>query len=125
LSSGIEAEEGMKIRRQVLGDEYVDRALNDPDTFARPFQELVTRSVWGNVWTRPGLPLKTRSLVTLGILTALGNAAEISLHTKAALRNGCTREEIQEVLLHAAAYCGAPAGVTAFGAAKAALKEVG
>lgn len=121
--SSTDADTGMQVRRQVLGDEYVDRALNDPDEFAKPFQELVTRYVWGSVWTRDGLPLKTRSLVTLGILTALNQTAEISLHTKAALRNGCTREEIQEVLLHAAAYCGAPLGVAAFNAAKAALKE--
>ncbi len=119
--STTDADPGLQIRRQVLGDEYVDRALNDP--FTKPFQELVTRYVWGSVWTRPGLPLKTRSLVTLGILTALNQTGEIALHTKAALRNGCTREEIQEVLLHAAAYCGAPLGVAAFNAAKSALEE--
>jgi 4-carboxymuconolactone decarboxylase len=123
LSSSAETGEGMEIRRAVLGDEYVDRAIGGADDLDRPFQELVTRHVWGGVWTRPGLTRRERSLVTLGALVALGQAGEIGLHARAALRNGCTREEVREALLQAAAYCGAPAGVTAFGAAKAALNN--
>ena len=115
----------MEVRRAVLGDEYVDRVMGAADDVDGPFQELVTRHVWGGVWSRPGLPRRTRSLVTLGVLTALNQPAEIALHVRAALRNGCTRQEITEALLQAAAYSGAPAGVTAFAAAKAVLNEEG
>ncbi len=116
-------DQGMAIRRSVLGDDYVDRALKNADEFAQPLQELVTEVAWGSIWSRPGLPRKTRSLVVLGMLTALNRPHELKTHIRGALRNGCTKEEIQEVLLQAAVYCGAPAGVDAFRVAKEAFSD--
>jgi 4-carboxymuconolactone decarboxylase len=111
-------DEGLAIRRAVLGDEYVDRALASADEFSRPFQEFVTEYCWGGPWTRPALDRKTRSMITLGILTALSKTKEIETHVRGALNNGCTPDEIREVLLHATVYCGVPAGVDAVRAAQ-------
>lgn len=116
-------EEGLSIRRQVLGDEYVDRALENADEFSWPLQELVTKYCWGEVWGRPGLELRTRSLVNIAMLTALNRPQELRIHVHGALRNGCTREEIQEVLLQTAIYCGVPAALDAFKQARAILDE--
>lgn len=118
-------ERGMAIRRQVLGDEYVERSLAAANDFTRPLQELIGEFCWGAIWTRPGLPLKTRSLVNLGMLTALGKTEELALHARGALRNGCTQEEIRETLLQAAVYCGVPAGLEAFRAVRPVLEESG
>ena len=100
---------GMKVRREVLGDAYVDAASRGTSTLERAFQDLITRHAWGEIWTRPGLPRRTRSLVTLAMLVALDRPDELRLHLRAALRNGVTRDEITEVLLQSAVYCGVPA----------------
>lgn len=105
---------GMAARRRVLGDDYVDRALANATEFGRPLQELVTEYCWGWLWNRDGLPDRTRSLINLGILAALGREHELRLHVAGALRNGCTIDEIQESLLHACVYAGVPAAVSAF-----------
>lgn len=105
---------GLAVRRAVLGAEYVDRALAEADEFTRPLQELVTEYCWGAVWTRPGLPRKTRSLLNIGMLVALNRPHELKLHLRGAQRNGCTQAEIMEVLLQAAIYCGVPAAVDSF-----------
>jgi len=111
-------EEGLKVRRAVLGSEYVDKALSEADDFTGPFQDLATKYCWGAVWTRPGLPRKTRSLINLAMLTALNRPQEVKLHLRGALNNGCTKQEIMEVFLQAAVYCGMPAAVDSFRAAK-------
>lgn len=116
-------EEGMKIRRSVLGAEYVDKALENTDDFNKPIQDLVTEYCWGEIWDRPGLEKKQRSLINLGILTALNRPHEFKTHVKGALRNGCTQEEIQEVLLQCAIYCGVPAGVESFRLAKEVIDQ--
>jgi 4-carboxymuconolactone decarboxylase len=118
-------EAGMRVRREVLGDEHVDRATASATDFSRPFQEYVTRSAWGEAWSRPGLDRRTRSCITLAALTALRAEGEIGMHVRAALRNGLTPEEIAEVLLHTAVYAGAPAGNTAFAIAQRTLVELG
>lgn len=115
--------EGLSIRREVLGDAYVDKALAGADDFNRPLQELVTEYCWGAVWGRPGLPRKMRSLLNLAMLTALNRPHEIEAHMRGALRNGCTPAEISEVLLQAAIYCGVPAAVDSFRVARAILAE--
>jgi 4-carboxymuconolactone decarboxylase len=107
----------------VLGARYVDEALRTADDFTRPLQELVTEFCWGAVWTRPGLPRKTRSMLNLAMLTALDRPHELRLHLRGALRNGCTRQEIMEVLLQAAIYCGVPAAVDSFRVAREVLAE--
>jgi 4-carboxymuconolactone decarboxylase len=107
-------EEGMKVRRAVLGDAHVDASLKSRNEFNEAFQELITRYAWGEIWTRPGLPQKTRSMITLAMMVALNRSDELRLHLGAALNNGVSREEIQEVLLQAAIYCGVPAANTAF-----------
>jgi len=109
---------GMAVRRQVLGDEYVDRAISGATDFTKPLQDLITENCWGEIWTRTAIPSKTRSLITIATLAALRATAELKLHVHGALRNGCSAEEIQEVLLQSAVYCGVPAGVEAFRAAK-------
>ncbi len=114
---------GLAIRRRVLGARYVDEALRTADDFTRPLQELVTEFCWGAVWTRPGLPEKTRSMLNLAMLTALNRPHELRLHLRGALRNGCTRQEIMEVLLQAAIYCGVPAAVDSFRVAREVLAE--
>jgi 4-carboxymuconolactone decarboxylase len=111
-------EKGMAVRRTVLGDAYVDRAMAGATAFTKPLQALVTENCWGEIWTREAIPKKTRSLITIAILAALKAPEEIKLHVRGALRNGCTVEEIQDVLLQATVYCGVPAGIDAFRAAK-------
>jgi 4-carboxymuconolactone decarboxylase len=107
-------DQGMKMRREVLGKVYVDRAKSQENEFNAAFQDLITRYAWGEVWTRPGLDKKYRSLITIAMLVALNRSEELRLHLRAATNNGVTREEIQEVLLHCAIYCGVPAANTAF-----------
>lgn len=109
--------QGLATRRAVLGDAYVDRALSQVTPFSEPLQELVTRHAWGNTWQRPGLDLRTRSIVTVSMLVALGRMHELKVHLRGALNNGVTRGELQEILLHASVYCGFPAAVDAFRAA--------
>jgi len=116
-------DKGLAVRKEVLGAEYVERQLKTVDDFGMPMQELVTQSCWGWLWTRPQLPRKMRSLVNLGMLSALNRPHEFKTHVKGALTNGCTREEIREVLLQVAVYCGMPAGVEAFRLAREAMKE--
>ena len=116
-------EEGLAVRRAVLGAEHVDRSLEQASPFSRPMQELVTEYCWGAVWTREGLDRRTRSLVNLGMLTALGKSHELGAHVRGALTNGCTEQEIQEVLLQAAVYCGMPAGLEAFRVAEQAIED--
>jgi len=107
-------DEGMKVRRAVLGDEHVDRAVAATTDFNRDFQEIITRNAWGEIWTRPGLLRHTRSLLTLAMMVALNRGEEFRMHVKAALNNGVTRDEIKEVLLQCAIYCGVPAANSAF-----------
>ncbi len=107
-------DEGMTVRREVLGDEHVDRATANANAFTADFQELITRYAWGEIWTRPGLDRRSRSMVTLTALVARGHHEELALHLRAALRNGLTVEEIKEVLLQTAIYCGVPDANTAF-----------
>ena len=109
---------GMKVRRAVLGDAHVDRSLSRLTPFNEEFQDLITRYAWGEVWTRPGLPRHTRSLLTVGLMVALNRDAELRLHLRAAFNNGVTRDEIREVLLHCAIYAGVPAANSAFHAAE-------
>ena len=111
-------EPGMKVRREVLGDAHVDRATERTTEFTAPFQEFITRYAWGSVWTREGLDRRTRSAVTLSVLTALGRENEIEMHVRGALRNGMTPAEIGEVLLHTAIYAGVPAANAAFAIAQ-------
>jgi 4-carboxymuconolactone decarboxylase len=119
------AEQGMRVRREVLGDAHVDRAVAETDDFTRPFQEYITEAVWGGIWTRPGLDRRTRSCVTLAVLTALGRHEEIAMHVRAAIRNGLTPAEIAEVLLHTGAYAGVPAANAAFAIGRQVLAELG
>ena len=107
-------EEGMNVRRAVLGDAHVDRSIARRNEFNTEFQELITRYAWGEIWTRPGLSRHTRSLLTIGLMVALNRTDEFRLHVRAAFNNGVTREEIREVLLHCAIYAGVPAANSAF-----------
>ena len=116
-------EEGMRVRREVLGDGHVDRAIEATSDFTRPFQEFITRYAWGSVWTREGLDRRTRSAITLSVLTALGREGELPMHVRAARRNGLSPEEICEVLLHTAVYAGVPAANAAFAIAQRVLEE--
>jgi 4-carboxymuconolactone decarboxylase len=116
-------EEGLAVRREVLGAEYVDKSLAEADEFTKPLQELVTEYCWGEVWTRPGLERKTRSLLNLAMLTALNRPHEVRLHLRGALRNGCTKQEVMEVFLQAAIYCGVPAAIDSFRIAKEVFAE--
>ena len=118
-------EKGLKVRREVLGAEYVDKSIASADDFNRPLQELVTEYCWGAVWDRPGLDRKTRSMLNLAMLTALNRPHELKLHVNGALNNGLTKAQIMEVLLQAAIYCGVPAAVDAFRQAREAFKERG
>lgn len=115
---------GTAVRREVLGDEHVDRAAAAATPFTEPFQELITRYAWGGVWTRPDLDRRTRSAITLALLTALRQPDELALHVRAAVRNGLTPAEIREVLLHTAIYSGVPAANTAFTVAERVLAEL-
>ncbi len=116
-------EEGLAVRREVLGSAYVDKALAEADPLTQPLQELVTEYCWGAIWTRPGLPRKTRSLLNLAMLTALNRPHEVRLHLRGALRTGCAKEEIIEVLLQAAVYCGVPAAIDSVRIAKEVFAE--
>jgi 4-carboxymuconolactone decarboxylase len=117
-------EEGLAVRRAVLGAEYVDGAIAAADSFTGELQDFVTEWCWGGVWTRPGLPRKTRSMLNLAMLAALNRPHEVKMHVRAALRNGVTRKEIAEVFLQAGVYAGAPAAVDAFRIAKEVFDEV-
>jgi 4-carboxymuconolactone decarboxylase len=116
-------QQGMIVRREVLGDEHVDRAVARTTPFTAPFQDLITRYAWGDIWSRPGLTRAERSLVTLTVLATLQHEGELAMHTKAALRNGLTPEQIQEVLLQVALYAGVPTANRAFAVAQRALDE--
>ncbi|UCV02033.1 4-carboxymuconolactone decarboxylase [Azonexus sp. IMCC34842] len=118
-------EQGLRMRKQVMGEAFVDQAFANVDAFTAPLQEFVTRNAWGTTWCREGLDLKTRSLLTLSMLTALGRAHEIKGHVRGAINNGATPQEIQEVLLHAAIYCGMPLAIDAFRSAHEVLKDMG
>jgi len=118
-------EDGLRMRKQVMGDAFVEQAFAGVDSFTAPLQEFVTRNAWGTVWCRDGLDLKTRSLMTLSMLTALGRAHEIKGHVRGAVNNGASVKEIQEVLLHAGVYCGMPLAIDAFRSAHEALKDMG
>jgi 4-carboxymuconolactone decarboxylase len=118
-------EQGLQMRQQVMGEAFVAKAFANVDAFTAPLQEFVTRNAWGTTWCRDGIDLKTRSLLTLSMLTALGRAQEIKGHVRGAINNGATMQEIQEVLLHAAIYCGMPLAIDAFRSAHEVLKEMG
>jgi 4-carboxymuconolactone decarboxylase len=125
MSSSEMFEQGLRTRREVLGADYVDRSLAQADDFMMAFQRITTEWCWGYAWNRPGLDRRTRSMLNLAMLTALGKSAELKLHVKGALANGVTVEEIKEILLHATVYCGIPAGLEAFRAAHEALQAEG
>ena len=115
---------GMRVRREVLGDEHVDAAVARTTEFTAPFQELITRYAWGDIWTRDGLSRAERSIITLTVLSALQHWNELGMHVKAAVRNGLTKEQIQEVLLQVSVYAGVPVGNHAFAIAQQALDEL-
>jgi 4-carboxymuconolactone decarboxylase len=115
---------GLDVRKQVLGDRHVERSLSRVSDFSEPIQRLVTEHCWGDIWTREGLDHRTRSLVNLGMLTAMNRMHEFAVHVRGAVRNGCTESEIQECLLQAAVYCGAPAALESFRVAEAVLEEM-
>jgi 4-carboxymuconolactone decarboxylase len=116
-------ERGMQVRREVLGDDYVDAAVERTTSFTADFQDLITRYAWGEIWSSPGLDRRTRSCITLMALLALGRLEELELHVRAALRNGLSEDEIKEVILHGAIYCGVPAANSAFAVARRVLAE--
>ena len=116
---------GLKTRREVLGAEYVDAAVASADEFNRPMQELVTQYCWGDVWQRPGLDRRTRSLLNLAMLTALNRPHELKLHVRGAITNGVSKDEMREVFLQAAIYCGVPAAIDSFRVARDVFKEMG
>jgi len=116
-------ERGMEVRRAVLGDAHVDRAIANTTDFTAPFQEFITRYAWGSVWTRDGLDRRTRSVITLSVLTALGREQEIAMHVRAALTNGLSQAEIAEILIHTAVYAGVPASNAAFAIAQRVFEE--
>jgi 4-carboxymuconolactone decarboxylase len=116
-------EAGMAVRRAVLGDAHVDRAVANTDEFTADFQDLITRYAWGDIWTRPGLDRRTRSCITLAVLAALHHDEELAMHVRAALRNGLTREEVREVLLQVSVYAGVPAANRAFKVAQETLRQ--
>ncbi|MFI4997057.1 MAG: 4-carboxymuconolactone decarboxylase [Hyphomicrobiales bacterium] len=117
-------QKGLKNRREVLGAEYVDKAIKAADPFSRPMQELVTEYCWGAIWDRPGLDRRTRSIVNLAMLTALNRPHELKLHVRGALNNGVSKDEIAEILLQAAIYCGVPAAMDSFRAAGEVLAQL-
>jgi 4-carboxymuconolactone decarboxylase len=118
-------EAGMEVRREVLGDAHVDRAISRTTDFTADFQDFITRYAWGEIWSRPGLDRRTRSAVTLTAMVALGKIEEFEMHVRAARRNGLTEDEIKEVILHSAVYCGVPAANAAFASAQRVLAEYG
>lgn len=115
--------EGLEVRRQVMGDEFVDKAFANATEFTRPLQDFITENAWGSVWCRGGIDLKTRSLITIAMLTALGRQHELRGHVRGALNNGASAAEIQEILLHATVYCGVPLAADAFRTAEPILAE--
>jgi 3-oxoadipate enol-lactonase/4-carboxymuconolactone decarboxylase len=115
--------DGMRIRREVLGDDHVDGAVERTTPFTADFQDFITRYAWGEIWSRPGLDRKTRSAITITALVALGRDEELAMHVRAALRNGMTEDELKEVLLQSAVYCGVPAANSAFAIAQRVLEE--
>ena len=117
-------ERGLAVRREVLGAEYVDRSLEDADAFTKPMQRLTTEFCWGAIWTRPGLDRRTRSFMNLAMITALNRPHELGVHVRGALNNGLTRNEIGEVFLQAAVYCGVPAAMDSFRVAKRVFDEL-
>ena len=117
-------EEGLAVRRAVLGSEHVDKSFRSADDFTRPMQELITEYCWGEIWTRPGLDRRTRSFIILAMLTALNRPHEIRLHVRGALNNGLTKEELMEVFMQSAIYCGIPAAVDAMRIAKEVFAEI-
>ena len=119
------ARQGMTVRRAVLGDEHVDRAVATTTSFTEPFQDFISRYAWGDIWSRPGLSRAERSMITLAMLAALQHENELAMHVRAALRNGLSPEQIQEVLLQVAVYAGVPAANRAFAVAQRVLAEVG
>jgi 4-carboxymuconolactone decarboxylase len=125
MDDAARARQGMTVRRAVLGDEHVDRAVASTTSFTEPFQDFITRYAWGDVWSRPGLSRGERSMITLAMLAALQHENELAMHVRAALRNGVTPEQIQEVLLQVAVYAGVPAANRAFAVAQRVLSEVG
>jgi len=118
-------DKGLKTRREVLGADYVDAAIQNADDFNRAMQELVTQYCWGDVWNRPGLERKTRSLLNLAMLTALNRPHELKLHLRGAITNGVSKDEIREVFLQSAIYCGVPAAIDSFRTAREVFKELG
>jgi 4-carboxymuconolactone decarboxylase len=117
-------EKGLAVRREVLGAEYVDNSINNATAFTQPLQELVTEYCWGEIWTREGLPRKTRSIINLAMLTALNRPHELRLHLRGAINNGVTKEEIQEIFLQTAIYCGVPASLDSFKVAREIFREM-
>jgi len=117
-------EKGIEVRRAVLGDAHVDRSLKSRTAFNEEFQDLISRYAWGEIWTRPGLPRHTRSIATISMLVALNRADELKLHLRAAANNGVTRDEIKELLLQCAIYCGVPAANSAFHLAQQVFDEI-
>jgi 4-carboxymuconolactone decarboxylase len=117
-------DQGLQTRREVLGSDYVDNAIKNADAFSLPLQELVTQYAWGDVWNRPGLPRRERSMLVLSMLTALNRPHELRLHLRGAINNGVSREEIREIFLQAAIYCGAPAAMDSFRVAREVFKEL-
>ena len=118
-------DQGLKTRREVLGADYVDGAIRNADDFNMPMQELVTEYCWNNIWNRPGLDRRTRSMLNLAMITALNRPHELKLHVRGAINNGLTQNDIQEVFLQAAIYCGVPAAIDSFRVAKEVFKEMG
>jgi 4-carboxymuconolactone decarboxylase len=118
-------DKGLALRKQVLGADYVEKSMASADDFSRPMQELSTEYCWGYVWTRPGLQLRERSLINLAMISALNRPHELKLHVRGALRNGVTKDEIREVFLQAAIYCGVPAAIDSFRNAREVFKESG
>jgi 4-carboxymuconolactone decarboxylase len=116
-------DKGLKVRREVLGEAYVDNALKNADDFSRPMQELVTQMAWGEIWTRPGLDRRTRSFMNLAMITALNRPHELKLHVRGALNNGLTKAEIMEAFLQSAIYCGMPAALDSFRIAREVFAE--
>lgn len=117
-------DKGLKIRREVLGAEYVDASIKGADDFTKPLQELVTKYCWGEVWGRPTLERKTRSIINLAMITALNRPHELKLHVRGAIHNGLTKDEIREILLQTAIYCGVPAAIDAFRVAREVFKDM-
>jgi 4-carboxymuconolactone decarboxylase len=118
-------DKGLNTRRQVLGSEYVDNAIKNADDFNQPMQELVTEYCWNEIWNRPGLDRKSRSMLNLAMLTALNRPHELKLHIRGAINNGLSKDEIQEIFLQTAIYCGVPAAIDSFRVAKETFKEMG